>query len=372
MNAINGKIIFNSLRDKNCIILACNPRITVGVASGIFRAAKELDSAIILELAETECNLDGGYSNYTPHDFAHKLIEANSKINHDIWALHADHIKVISGSPEELSKTKELILAQIKAGYTSFCIDASHLFDFNATNLEGELTPNIKATIEIGNFIDQYAKPGYGLEVEVGEIGRKNSDGLILTKPDEAVFFINRLVEAGLKPDLIAIANGSTHGNVYDDNGNEIQQTSINIELTKKVAQALRDNNFNVRIAQHGITGTPIEIITNDFPHDDILKGNVATLFQDIVFNAIKKFDPKLYEEIFNWTIKNKTIDGNSPEEIFGKNAKFAIKPFFDRIYSINNECQNEIEQNTYNAVCKYIKAFKSEGSAEIVRKNIK
>lgn len=372
MKPISGKKIFNALKNEDAIILACNPRITIGVAKGVFRAAKDLDAALIMELAKTECNHEVGYTGLTPKTFSQNLNKASEEVGNDIWALHADHIGVKKETTEEIQWVKDMISAQIEAGYTSFAIDASHLFNFKGKTIEEELAPNIKATIELGNFIkEKMAEKDFGLEVEVGEIGRKDSEGLVLTSPEQAVTFIKKLNEAGINPNLLAIANGSTHGNIYDKDGNPITQTTIDIEQTKAVAKALRDNNFDVRIAQHGITGTPLNIIKDNFPHGDILKGNVATLFQNIVFDALKKYHPDLWQEMFDWTVKNKPIEGKKPEEIFGKNGKYAPKVFFDRIYSMSDECRQEIEDKSYKAAYDHIKAFKSEGSASIVRKFI-
>jgi fructose-bisphosphate aldolase class II len=366
-----GNKVFNALKDEKCIILACNPRITIGVAKAVFKAAKDLDAALIMELARTECNHKVGYTGLTPSTFSKNLTKANDEIKHDIWVLHADHIQIKKGTDEEIAEIKELVSAQIEAGYTSFAIDASYLFDFKGKTVEDELAPNLKATIEIGNFIKENMKGDFGLEVEVGEIGKKTTGGMILTKPEEAVTYITKLKEAGINPNLIAIANGSTHGNIYDKDGNPIAQTSINIEQTQAVAKALRDNNFDVRIAQHGITGTPLEIIKNKFPHGDILKGNVATLFQNIVYDAIKKHAPDLWNEIKEWVLKNKPIEGKKEEEIIGKNVKYATKEFFDRIYAMSDECKKEIEEKAYKAACDHIKAFNAEGSASIVRKRL-
>jgi fructose-bisphosphate aldolase class II len=372
MNPISGKKIFNALKNEQSIILACNPRITIGVAKAIFKAAKDLDAALIIELARSECNQHTGYTGLTPETFSKLILEANDEVKHDIWALHADHIGIKTGTKEDIDDTKELIDSQIKSGYTSFAIDASHLFNFEGKTVEEELKPNIDATIEIGKYIqEKMGDKEFGLEVEVGEIGRKGQEGMVLTKPEEAVTFIKKLNEAGLDPDVIAIANGSTHGNIYDEQGNPIVQTSIDIEQTKAVASALRDNNFDVRIAQHGITGTPLEIIRDKFPHGDIIKGNVATLFQNIVFDALKKHHPDLYNEMFDWTIKNQPIEGKKPEEIFGKNGKKSSKVFFDRIYGMSDECKKEVEEETYKAASDHIKAFKAEGSASIVRKSL-
>ncbi|MAE42561.1 fructose-bisphosphate aldolase [Candidatus Woesearchaeota archaeon] len=372
MEPISGKKIFNALKNQDCIILACNSRIIPGVAKAVFKAAKDMDAALIMELARSECNQHVGYTGLTPETFSKYLLEANKDVGHDVWALHADHIGIKTGTREDIDDTKELIDAQIKAGYTSFAIDASHLFNFEGKTVEEELKPNIDVTIELGKYImEKMGNNEFGLEVEVGEIGRKGAEGMVLTKPEEAVTYIKKLKEAGLDPDVIAIANGSTHGNIYDEQGNPIVQVSISIEQTKKVAKALRDAGFDVKIAQHGITGTPLELIKEKFPKGDIIKGNVATLFQNIVFDALKKYHPELYKEMFDWVIKNEPIEGKKPEEVFGKNGKYAVKVFFDRIYSMDEKCKKEIEAISYKEAKNFIDAFNGKDSASIVRKTM-
>ncbi|HZX44777.1 MAG TPA: class II fructose-bisphosphate aldolase [Candidatus Nanoarchaeia archaeon] len=370
MKAVPGNLVYDALKDEQAIILACNPRITIGVAEGVFKAAKDLDSPVIMELARSECNQNIGYTGLTPQTLSANLNKADEKIGHDLWILHADHIQVRKGTPDEIVEIKKLIDAQINAGYSSFAIDASHLFNFQGKTVEEELAPNLNVTIEIAKYI-KTRLPSFGLEVEVGEIGRKDSCGMVLTKPEEAVAYIKSLVKAGINPNLIAIANGSTHGNCYDKDGNMIAQTTIDIEQTKKVAQALRDNDCHVRIAQHGITGTPLDIIKNKFPHGDILKGNVATLFQNIVYDTIQKYHTSLWNEIYEWVLKNHPIEGKKPNEVFGKNVKYATKEFFARIYDMSDECRQEIEEKAYEAASDHIKAFNAEGTASIVRKKL-
>ena len=125
-----GNKVYDALKNEDCIILACNARITIGVAKGIFRAAKDLDAAVVMELARTECNHKVGYTGLTPATFSQNLKKANDEVGHDVWVLHADHIQIKKGTPEEIEEIKELISEQIKAGYTSFAIDASYLYDF--------------------------------------------------------------------------------------------------------------------------------------------------------------------------------------------------------------------------------------------------
>jgi fructose-bisphosphate aldolase class II len=167
---------------------------------------------------------------------------------------------------------------------------------------------------------------------------------------------------------VLAIANGSTHGNIFDKDGNPIEQISIDIPRTKEVAKALRDNNLDVRIAQHGITGTPRRMIAEQFPHGDIIKGNVGTFWMNLVWDVLKEERPELYQRIWDWTLTNYSAEGKSDVETFGKNGKFAIKEFFKELYSLNEETVSVLEDRAYEEAGEFIRAFKSEGSAEIVR----
>lgn len=367
---IPGSAILNGIAGKKMIVMATNTRITT-VARGILKAAMDSDSAVFLELARSECDLKGGYTGLTPATFSQKMREAADDVKFDAWALHADHITIKTGEKKEIDETEKLIDAQIDAGYTSFAIDASHLFNFEGKNLREELDKNIRVTTELAKHIEKKMRgKDFGLEVEVGEIGRKDAAGLVLTRPEEAVTFIRALNEYDVYPHVLAIANGSVHGNVYDEYGNVIEQVSINIPQTRAVAKALRDNNLNVGLAQHGITGTPRELINLQFPKGDIIKGNVGTFWQDLVFNVLKVYEPELYKDIWNWTLEKFRAKepGKKDRQIFGSNCKFAIKEFFDRIYSVDEDTEKAIESMAYAESLIFFRAFSSKGSASLVR----
>ncbi len=364
---IPGNKIFEALHDHPTIVMACNTRVTKGISKGILRAAKKVDAPVIIELAKSECNVNVGYTGHTPDSLAKAAKQAAREAQHDIWALHADHIGIKKGTPEEIKETKELVLAQIKAGFTSFAIDASHLFNLDGKDEKEQLAENIRATTEIAKFIEKNMNGDFGLEVEVGEIGKKDAQGNVITTPKEAVTFISELHKNGVEPQVLAIANGSSHGNVYDDAGNLIEQVTIDIPRTKAVVKALKDNGFNVRIAQHGITGTPIDLIYTKFPHGDIIKGNVGTYWQNVFYDILKVYNPKLYQKIWDWVMENYT--GKRDEEIFGKNAKHALKVFFDDIYGMDKEFEHALEAEAYARALIFFKAFKSEGYASKIRK---
>jgi fructose-bisphosphate aldolase class II len=368
---IPGSTIFRGISGQKSIIMAANTRIAT-VAQGIFKAAKETDSAVFMELARSECDLKGGYTGLTPKDFSEKMREAAKAVRFDIWALHADHITIKTGDSPEIEGTKQLIDAQITAGYTSFAIDASHLFNFEGKNVRQELDKNIEVTSELAHYIKNRMKgKDFGLEVEVGEIGRKDGQGMILTRPEEAVEFIRALQENEVYPQVIAIANGSTHGHVYDEKGNVIEQLSIDIPQTKAVAHALRENNLHVGIAQHGITGTPRDLINQHFPKGDIIKGNVGTFWQDVVFSTLKVYEPALYKDIQEWTLeKYRALNpGKKDSQIFDGNCKFAIKEFFKELYTVEEDTEQAIQAMAYAESLVFFKAFSSYGSASLVRK---
>ncbi|TFG89388.1 MAG: class II fructose-bisphosphate aldolase [Candidatus Atribacteria bacterium] len=370
---IPGSTIFRGISGQKTIIMAANTRIAT-VAKGIFRAAKETDSAVFMELARSECDLKGGYTGLTPKDFSEKMREAAKAARFDIWALHADHITIKTGNTDEIEGTKQLIDAQIAAGYTSFAIDASHLFNFEGKNVREELDTNIQATTDLALYIKNRMKgKDFGLEVEVGEIGRKDNHGLILTKPEEAVEFIKALNANGVYPQVLAIANGSTHGHVYDEKGNVIEQLSIDIPQTKAVAHALRENNLHVGIAQHGITGTPRDLINQHFPKGDIIKGNVGTFWQDVVFTTLKVYEPALYKDIQEWTLgKYRAANpGKKDSQIFDGNCKFAIKEFFKELYAVEEDTEQAIQAMAYAESLVFFKSFSSYGSASLVRKTL-
>ncbi len=367
-----GNKMFEALRDAEGIIMAANTRIVPGVVKGIFRAAKSLNTAVIFELAKSESDLKGGYTGLTPQDYSDAVHDAANEVGFSKWVLHADHITVKKGTDDEIEEVKKLIEAQIDAGYTSFAIDASFLFDLNESTVLGQLQKNIDVTEKLALFIkEKMGEKEFGLEVEVGEIGKKDEGGLVLTTAEEASTFIKELNSRDIFPQLLAIANGSTHGNIYDDDGNLISQVSINIERTVEIAKEIEA--FKVRIAQHGITGTPLKFINTKFPKGLILKGNVGTFWMNLAWEVFEIFEPQLYEDIWNWTVdtykdgaEKKGITKNN--EIFGKYSKFAIKEFKDRIYSVSEETEHMLEAKAYAGAMMFFKAFESVGTADRIK----
>lgn len=358
-----GRPFYEKINPSNSIIMACNTRIGKGVVEGILRAAKDTRSPIVFELAKSESDLKGGYTGLTPQKYANLIKSTAEEVQYSYYLIHGDHIKV--GKMDDIPGVKDLIIAQIEAGYTSFAIDASFLYNIDGSNEKEHLAKNIEATTEVAHFIqDKLGHKKFGLEVEVGEIGKKDpGTGLVKTTVGEAKTFIESLRDNDVHPHFLAIANGSVHGFQFDEGGNPLPQVGIDIPLTIEIGKAIKP--LEVKIAQHGITGTPLDIISSDFPKEYLGKGNVGTNWMTIAWDVLKIFEPELYKTIHNWTI-NKYDKENVPvKETFLKYSKMAIIKHFEEIYKVKDETEHALSSAAYTSALFFLKAFNSYGQVD-------
>lgn len=328
---LNGHDVFKALSPHKVIVMACNIRIP-SVIPGIMRAAAELSAIVAFELAKTEGNVDGGYTGMNPEVFVSTILSCAKKVNFTVpFLIHGDHITVKNTSDKEIGEARALIAAELAAGYTSFAIDAS----FNP------IPDNARITAELSGPIRER---GLGLEVEVGEIKSAGTESTLSTV-EEAVELMERLSAAGVAPDLLAINNGSKHGNYLEG-----EKISIDLERTGQIHAAVR-GKFGVDIAQHGITGTPLHLIGR-FADYGIRKGNVGTQWQNIAHEGLP---PALMQKMRDWA---KTA---------GKDIKFATKQFKQEIDAIPAEYAGKIEQAAHGEALQLFRAFRAEGTAKIV-----
>jgi fructose-bisphosphate aldolase class II len=331
---LNSRDIFRVLKDEQVIVMACNARIK-HVVPGIMRAAEELNAVVGLELAKTEGSVDGGYTGQTPEVFFQTAVgyAETVKLTKPFF-IHGDHTTVKDTSPEAFQSAEEQIKAELEAGYTSIAIDAS----FN------ELEDNIRITSKLAALIAPY---GLGLEVEVGEVKSAGQEAE-LTTVEEATGFIDGLAENGVHPDLLAINNGSKHGNYLEG-----EEVSIDLERTMQIFDAVRPKGLC--IAQHGITGTPLSIV-GKFADYGIRKGNVGTEWQ----NVAHRFLPKdLFDLMKGWARENE------------KDIKFATREYKKEIDAIPRKNATQIEQEAYQVACSFIRAFRAENSASLVKRKL-
>ncbi len=334
LNVVSSHDVFRMLKEDKVIIMACNTRIK-HVIPGIMRAAEELDAIVCFELAKSEGDLKGGYTGMDPNKYAETVFGYAEAIKFTKpFFIHGDHVTTKSPDPAVVGNSRDLIKAELAAGYTSIAIDAS----FNET------PDNIKISSELGRMV---LDAGAGLEAEVGEI-KSTKEGGEITTVEEAVEFIEGMEKAGVHADLLATNNGSKHGNYKP--GEEVH---IELKRTGDIYNAIK--KWGVCIAQHGITGTPLDQV-GQFADYGIRKGNVGTNWQNIAHDCLPA---ELMNTMREWAKKE------------NKDIKFATKQFLSDINSISKDCAKKIEETAYKSAAEFITAFRARGTASLVAKRL-
>jgi fructose-bisphosphate aldolase class II len=243
---------------------------------------------------------------------------------------------VTTKSPDAavVGSSRDLVKAQLEAGYTSVAIDAS----FNETH------DNIRISSDLGRMV---LDAGAGLEAEVGEI-KSTKEGGEITTVEEAVEFIEGMEKAGVHADLLATNNGSKHGNYKP--GEEVH---IELKRTGDIYNAIK--KWGVCIAQHGITGTPLDLV-GQFADYGIRKGNVGTNWQNIAHDGLP---PELMEKMRAWC------------KAANKDIKFATRQFLSDINSLPASNVKKIEDMAYKSASEFITAFRARGTASLVEKRL-
>lgn len=148
---------------------------------GAIRAAEELDTPIILQIAEVRLK------NSPLHLMGPMMVQAAKEAKVDV-AVHLDH-----------GLTFETVDKALELGFTSVMLDASTLpFEENIAR--------VKAVVE------KARKYGATVEAELGLVGGSEDGscdhGIRCTDPDDAVIYAR---ETGI--DALAVAIGNAHGN---------------------------------------------------------------------------------------------------------------------------------------------------------------
>lgn len=326
---IEGKKVWEAIKDQQVTVLAANTRSELSIEP-ILSAVEEMESVVALELAKSE-SFEPGYTGISPQELSQLAHKYAQKVGNPCYFLHEDHntFGKEGGTSDEKDKSKQFRDLGLESDFSSFSVDASYL----------PLEENIRASIELARPI---VEAGKALEVEVGEIKKGG-----ITEMGEAVYFIQRLEEEGINPELLAINNGSVHGHYQKG-----EWPHLHLRRTYDIAKVIR--MYGVKgIAQHGTSGTALEILYQ-FPEHEIKKANVATHFQDIVMNNLPS---NLKKEIEEWMTKK------------GKSIKYANKEFREKIMNIKNEFQEKIFNQTFQTTKDLIRAFKSEGLRKKIEK---
>lgn len=351
---VSGKDITAVARENKSIVMACNIRNPLS-AFGILRAAKKADSFVLLELAKSEAT----YTGVTFQNLPLLAMEYSSMLGDGVvYCLHMDHYAIKSS--QDRDEAVDSVPRAIAGGWTSVAVDASHNHDYD----------NLMFTRDLAVHIPSYI----GLEAEVGEIKGAG----VLTTVEEAEYFVGGLNSWGIFPDYLAVSNGSKHGTYMVSEG---EKEGIDLDRTKEIADAIA--KYGTVIAQHGISGTPLDKVGH-FKEYGIYKGNVGTLWQNIVFglemdpisgNAVTENDSyvkrddrgiptELWKQIVRW----------ADEKGFSRdsgNYKWANLPFHSLIMGLPYEYRNRILDETEKWALRFFEAFNSIGTGSTVIKRI-
>ncbi|NMB66093.1 MAG: hypothetical protein GYA16_14605 [Spirochaetes bacterium] len=355
---VNGKsIIQSAMKEGNhWVVMAVNTRHEIAIP-GLIKASMELQAPVIYELALSESDLTGGYTGLTPKDFITLVVTLNEKMGNVgekavPFTCHRDHTTVQEITRKAFDKADSLIKASIEAGYGSFSIDCSFL----------PMEQNIALSALLS---EQVVRAGLMYESEVGEIGGAHGNSSV----SEAVTLVEALAKLGQCPDLIAINNGTTHGNV---------RGNIDLKLTYNTYKAMAP--WGVGIAQHGTTGTAIEDVGKFYKYG-IFKANVGTTWQNVIWgidtdeygvavekgpsyqkNPDKGISMDLWKKMEEYALSNNMKGGN---------MKKLFKPFKDAMaqeYHSNAKIRERIDQAVYETAAAYFKALQAVGKADDVK----
>lgn len=350
MGLVSGRDIAEAAKRNDFIVLAANARHPI-VAKGVLRAAKNKNAAVLIELAKSESTYCGATYDNLP-DYARQYSEEIG--DGAVFGLHVDHYAIKSQA--DVLKGVGHLTKILANGFTSVAIDASHLDDYD----------NFAATRALAGWLPTEL----GLEVEVGEIKGPGE----LSTVQEALYYIGGLNAWQVFPDYLAISNGSLHG-TYDPTVGQME--GIDLKRTKEIADAIHP--FGVSIAQHGISGTPLDKVST-FKKYGINKGNVATLFQNIYFGI--KMDPNTGNAITEGGTYTKEADRGISVELWEKIVKAADEkgysrksgdykklnlPFVDMIMAEPQKIQDRIVDEIEDWAGRFIEAFGAVDSADAV-----
>jgi fructose/tagatose bisphosphate aldolase len=347
---VSGRDIVAAAKEVDSIVLAANARHPL-VIKAVLQAAKKKNAAVLIELAKSESTYCGSNYDNIP-DYALKY---SSEMGHGaVFGLHVDHY-AIKGHEDVLKGVGHLSKILVN-GFTSVAIDASHLDDYD----------NFVATRSIAGWLPSEL----GLEVEVGEIKGPGE----LSTVEEAKYFIGGLNAWGIFPDYLAISNGSLHG-TYDPTVGQME--GIDLTRTKEIADVIAP--YGVTIAQHGISGTPLDKVST-FRKYGIRKGNVATLFQNVYFGI--KMDPETGNAIteggtytkeddrgISAGLWNEIVNAGDSKGMSRKSGDYKKLnlPFCERILAEPQPIIDRIVDEMQYWAERFIVAFGAEGSADAV-----
>lgn len=276
MALVNMKVLLEKAKKQKYGIGAFNVA-NMEMIIGSIKAAEELNTPIILQIAEIRLN-------YSPIELIGPMMIAAAKNAKIPVAVHLDH-----------GTTKKSILKALEIGFTSVMIDGSKY----------TLEENIKLIQEIVEIAKKY---NADVEAEIGVVGGsedgREKNEIKYSSVEEAKEMVKKT-----KIDALAIAIGNTHG-FY----------KLPPKLNFKLLDEINKNIPDVNLVLHGGSG----LLDSDFKEAisfGITKINVATAtFTSVFDNIIREYKNGHIKSYFH--INSAMVEGAY------KNVKKHIKIF--------------------------------------------
>lgn len=259
MTLVTAQYLTQQAYEKNYAIGAFSVASTEMI-NGIVQAAEQLESPIILQIAEVRLK-------QTPlHIIGPAMVQAAKAASVPI-AVHLDH-----------GLTEKTVQQALELGFTSVMFDGSML----------PIEENIAHSIKISNLARQYKA---SFEAEIGKVGGSEDGSEEIEAQLTSVLEAKRFLEE-VDTDLLAVAIGNAHG-FYKGTPN------IHFDHLALLQQELRHP-----FVLHGGSGL-VEADFNEAITNGIAKINVATSTFDAALQQVKKQWPvKDYYELHNALIQ--------------------------------------------------------------------
>ena len=227
------------------------------MVKGAIRAAEELNTPIILQIAEVRLK------NSPLHLMGPMMVQAAKEAKVDV-AVHLDH-----------GLTFETVDKALELGFTSVMLDASTL-------------PFEENIAKVKTVVEKARKYGATVEAELGLVGGSEDGscdhGIRCTDPDDAVVYAR---ETGI--DALAVAIGNAHGNYP-------VAPTLAFDVLEKIHEKV-----DIPLVLHGASGLSDEDVM-DCVKRGICKVNFATELRAAYSKAVREtledekvFDPKAY-----------------------------------------------------------------------------
>ncbi len=349
--------------------------ISYDMARAVYRAAmKRQVGAFIFEIARSEM----GYTLQSPGEFVACVLGAGlaEGFRGPVF-IQADHTQVNrkvwqSDSLKELNAVRDLVKADIEAGFYNIDIDASTTVHNEKADLLEQQEDNGRITAEMTNYIRSIEPKGVTVSVggEIGEIGTTNS-----TIEDFRAFMTKyqKYLDKGAKGiSKISVQTGTSHGGVVLPDG-KIAEVQLDFDTLEKISLAARADYQMGGAVQHGASTLP-DYCFDLFPKRNTLEVHLATGYQNIIFDSPdfpEMLRQKMQAEMdVKYASDRKASD--TPAQFYYRNRKRVFGDLKEELWNLPSESLNRIMQELEDRFTSTFEKLNVVNTQNMVEKVIK